>query len=157
MSSFNKGEPVTFFYSGIWSAIIDEVVVPGVKYLIRFDGCVVPKYSKEAWPQDKEFLTVSQEDIEPRTATSLDSANSEAWLSAVYYSRKPLSKVLHEKFDLIYRGQMVSWALTNDENGYLQEFSGVVKSVHAVGHGYCLVYTGDVLQPTRMVSATLLD
>jgi hypothetical protein len=157
MPSFNEGDLVTYFYDGCWSAYIDEVVVPGSKYLIHFDGCVVPKYSKEAWPQEQEFLTVEEEDIEPRNASIKDAANRKAWLSAVYHSRKPVSKVLYSRFGLICRGLNVSWAVTDDEKGHLMEFSGVVKSLHAVGGGYALVYTGDRQQPTKMVSVALLD
>ena len=155
MESYAKGTPVLFMYNGTWSAIVDEIVGSGSEYLIRFDGCVVPKYAKEAWPQGLEFLTVCHEEIEPRDASSDDAANSKAWRAAVHYSRKLPSKLLHERFWLINRGDTVSWAVDND--GHLQEFSGVVKSLHCVGTGYCLVYTGDVYKPTKMVSVSLLD
>ena len=155
MESYAKGTSVLFMYNGTWSAIVDEVVRSGSTYLIRFDGCVVPPDVKEAWPQGNEFLTVGHEEIEPRDVSSEDAAKREAWLSAVHYWRKLPSNLLHERFWLINRGQTVSWAVNTDN--HLQEFSGVVKSRHAVGTGFCLVYTGDVDKPTKMVSVALLD
>ena len=145
--SFVKGDTVNN-YNG-WSAIIDEVVVPGIKYLIRFDGCEVPYDSTEQWPQGKEFLIVYHDELKSRKAMANDNETHKDWCSWF-----PAQKVTLKSITV---GQFVTWAVYVDERNLTQEYSGIVKSLHSVGQGYCLIYTGEAFNSTMMVPIADLD
>jgi hypothetical protein len=154
--SYAIGNNVTY---GLWSAVIDEVVVPDHEYLIRFDGCVTPANTKQQWPHRREFLAVYQTELLPRVPRAEDDDNRKAWLTR--WVPPSVSPRLHANMDRVVCGQTVSWAVQVKDHKmnhtYLNEYSGVIKAIQQVGIGFVLIYTGIPDSPTRMVAASWLD